>query len=257
MQCLRATAKVPKHVSSRPSESRVRREKSLLTLRVVALTASACSGAPALAFPPYETTDAETAGTSAIEFRLGLLQIEKTGSDTERYTPLTNLNFGVGPHFEISSELEYSADDEQVDDGAVGFKWAAPRGAVSIGVETLALLPVQSEQSGTGMVSQFLVTLERERWTLHGNGGVFYDPRNDDPERGWRASVLAEFPRDKLRPGVELFVRDADGRETQMQAGVGLIASLERMEIRTGLHVGLNDAAPDLEANVWLSWKWQ
>jgi hypothetical protein len=42
-----------------------------------------------------------------------------------------------------------------------------------------------------------------------------------------------------------------------MQAGVGLIVSLERMDIRTGLHVGLNDAAPDLEGNVWLSWKWQ
>ena len=25
----------------------------------------------------------------------------------------------------------------------------------------------------------------------------------------------------------------------------------------TGLHVGLNDAAPDLEASIWLSWKWQ
>jgi hypothetical protein len=42
-----------------------------------------------------------------------------------------------------------------------------------------------------------------------------------------------------------------------MQAGVGLIASLDRVEIRTGLHVGLNDAAPDLEASVWLSWKWR
>lgn len=248
---------MPRPVFSRPGEARARHEKALLTFRVVALTASVCCGAPALAFPPYETTDAETAGTSAIEFRLGLLEIEKTGSDAARYTPLTNLNFGVGPHFEISSELQYSRDDRQLDDGAVGFKWAAPRGAVSIGVETLALLPVQSEQSGAGMESQLLVTLEREHWTLHGNGGLFYDPRNDDTERGWRASVLAEFPRDKLRPGVELFVRDSDTGETQIQAGVGLIAAVERMEIRTGLHVGLNTAAPDLEANVWLSWKWQ
>ena len=226
--------------------------------RPCAIAALACCAAPALAFPPYDTTDAETAGAGAVEFRLGLLEIEKTGSDSERHTPLANLNFGVGPRFEINSELEHAPDsDEGLDDAAVGFKWAAPRGAVRIGVETLALLPVQSEQSGAGMSSQFLVTLEREQWTLHGNAGLFYDPRSAETEQGWRASALAEFPRDELRPGVELFVRDSDTSETQMLAGVGLIASLEHMEIRAGLHVGLNDAAPDLEGNVWLSWKWQ
>jgi hypothetical protein len=60
-----------------------------------------------------------------------------------------------------------------------------------------------------------------------------------------------------MRPGVELFVRDSDLSETRAQAGVGLIASLPRVEIRAGLHVGLNDAAPDLEGSVWLSWKWR
>lgn len=225
--------------------------------RVVFLAACICAASRALAFPPYETTDAETAGTRAVEFRLGLLEIERTGSDSERLTPLTNLNFGIGPHFEISSELEYAPDDDELDDAALGFKWAAPRGAVSIGVETLLLLPVQSAQSGAGLSSQFLVTAAREQWQLHGNVGPFHDPRGAETERGWRASVLAEFPRGKLRPGVELFVRESALSATQLQAGAGLIASLERMEIRTGLHLGLNSAAPDLEANVWLSWKWQ
>lgn len=188
----------------------VRREGLPLRVRVVGLMAWLSCPSPSLAFPPYETTDAETAGTSAVEFRLGLLEIEKTGSDSERLAPLTNLNFGVGPHFEISSELAYAPDDDQLDDGALGFKWAAPRGTVSIGVETLALLPVQSDQSGAGLSSQFLVTAARERWQIHGNAGPFYDRRDDETERGWRASILAEFPRGKLRPGVELFVRDGD-----------------------------------------------
>jgi len=224
---------------------------------VVLLAASACCAPRVLAFPPYKSTDAETAGDHAVEFRLGLLEIEKTGSDSERLTPLTNLNFGFGPHFELSSELEYAPEEEQLEDAAVGFKWAAPRGELSIGVETLAFLPVQSGQQSTGVESQFLVTLDNERWVMHGNAGFFHDPRNDDIERGWRGSVLAEFPRDRLRPGVELFVHDSNEAGTQMQIGVGLIASLERVEIRTGLHVGLNDAAPDLEGNIWLSWKWQ
>jgi hypothetical protein len=36
-----------------------------------------------------------------------------------------------------------------------------------------------------------------------------------------------------------------------------LIAALTRVEIRAGLHAGLNDAAPDVEASVWLAWKWR
>jgi len=226
-------------------------------LRVVLMATAILGASSALAFPPYKTTDAETAGANAVEFRLGLLEIEKTGSDSERQTPLANLNFGVGPHFEISSELEYTPDDDQLGDAAVGFKWAAPRGGLSLGVETLTLLPVQSAQAGAGIESQFLVSIMRERWQIHGNAGFFNDPRGEEVERGWRGSVLAEFPQDRLRPGVELFVRDGNAAATEMQIGVGLIASLRRVEIRTGLHVGLNDATPDVEANVWLSWKWQ
>lgn len=224
---------------------------------MILLAASACCAPRVLAFPPYKSTDAETAGEHAVEFRLGLLEIEQTDSDSERLTPLTNLNFGFGPHFELSSELEYAPDDDELDDAAVGFKWAAPRGDLRIGVETLALLPVQSGQNGTGIESQFLVTVEREAWVVHGNAGFFQDPRNDEIERGWRGSLLAEFPRDRLRPGVEFFVHDSNQVGTEMQLGVGLIASLERVEIRTGLHVGLNDPAPDIEGNIWLSWKWQ
>jgi hypothetical protein len=55
---------------------------------------------------------------------------------------------------------------------------------------------------------------------------------------------------------VELFAKDERSSAARVQAGVGVIASLERIEIRAGLHIGLNDAAPDLEASVWLAWKW-
>ena len=117
-------------------------------------------------------------------------------------------------------------------------------------------LPVQSEQGGAGIESQFLTTLKHDEWRLHFNAGAFYDPRGDDTVRGWRGSVLAEFPRERWRPGVELFARRAHGGETRAQLGFGAIAQLERIEIRTGIHVGLSDAAPDVEGSLWLSWSW-
>jgi hypothetical protein len=195
---------------------------------------------PASAFPPYRTTDAETAGANALEVRLAPLKVQRRDSESTRSAPLSRVNYGVGDHFEAISELEYAIDDHRF----------------GIGVETLVLVPVNSEQSGSGLESQFLRTWQQEAWRLHLNAGAYYDPRSGETERGWRGSVLAEFPRERVRPGVELFVRDANGADPRVQGGFGAIVSLERIEIRTGLHVGLTDEAPDLEASVWFSWKW-
>jgi hypothetical protein len=239
-----------------PKRTKLRRPDTR-TIVSALLTTSICLASPAVAFPPYRSTDAETAGADTLEARIGLLRLQVNDSHSTRKTPLSRINYGIGPHFEVISELEYAIDDSQMDEGALGFKWAKLENDRGFGVETLVLLPVQSEQSGAGLESQLIRTWRQERSRVHVNAGMFYDPRGESTERGWRASALAEFPRDRLRPGVELFVRDSNLTDTRMQAGVGLIASLERVEIRTGLHVGLNDAAPDLEASVWLSWKWQ
>jgi len=212
---------------------------------------------PVYAFPPYKTTDAETAGDHTLEARIGLLRLQVRDSHSTRTTPLSRINYGIGPRFEVISELEYAIDEHELDEGALGFKWAKLESGRGFGVETLIVLPVRPELGGSGIESQVIRTWQQDRSRVHVNAGGFYDPRNDVTERGWRASALAEFPRGRLRPGVELFVRDSDTSDTRMQLGVGLIASLERVEIRTGLHVGLNDAAPDIEGSVWLSWKWR
>jgi hypothetical protein len=217
----------------------------------------ALASAPATAFPPYRTTDADTAGAQMLELRLGLLKLRRDDSASERSAPLSRMNFGVGQHYEVISELEYAIDGHRFAEGALGFKWASLMNGLGVGVETLVLLPVHSDLSGAGVESQLLRTWQQERWLLHLNAGGFYDPRSTTTERGWRASVLAEFPRDRLRPGVELFVKDERSTAARVQAGVGVIASFERIELRTGLHIGLNDAAPDVEASVWLSWKWR
>ena len=45
----------------------------------------------------------------------------------------------------------------ELDDGELGFKWAPSFGDLNYGIETLALLPVRSGDSGIGMESQFPV----------------------------------------------------------------------------------------------------
>jgi hypothetical protein len=235
---------------------RFRRKLARAALLGAACAFVAALATPANAFPPYRTTDAETAGARTLEVRIAALKVQRRDSESTRSAPLSRVNFGVGDHSEVISELEYAIDDHRFADGALGFKWASLADGRGIGVETLVLVPVSSEQSGAGLESQFLRTWQQEPWRLHVNAGGFYDPRSGETERGWRGSVLAEFPRERVRPGVELFVKDAQGADARVQGGFGAIVSLERFEVRTGLHVGLTDEAADLEASVWFSWKW-
>ena len=117
---------------------------------------AACSSDPngAQAFPPYRTTDAETAGDDTLEARIGLLRLQVRDSHSTRRTPLSRINYGIGPHFEVISELEYAIDERELDEGALGFKWAKLENGRGFGVETLILLPVRSELDGAGIESQ-------------------------------------------------------------------------------------------------------
>ena len=165
------------------------------------------------AFPPYRTTDAETAGDDTLEARIGLLRLQVRDSHSIRSAPLSRINYGIGPHFEVISELEYAIDEDEFDEGALGFKWAKLENSRGFGVETLILLPVRSELDGVGIESQVIRTWQQERSRGHVNAGGFYDPRGDATERGWRASALAEFPRGRLRPGGRAAANDRLGRK--------------------------------------------
>jgi hypothetical protein len=146
-------------------------------LLAAAMASMTCAFSTAFAFPPYRTTDAETAGDDTLEARIGLLRLQVRDSHSTRKTPLSRINYGIGPRFEVISELEYAIDEDQLDEGALGFKWAKLEKSRGIGVETLVLLPVQSEQSGAGVESQIIRTWQQERSRVHVNAGMFYDPR--------------------------------------------------------------------------------
>ena len=233
------------------------RKRTFVRLLITSFVVIILAAPDAEAFPPYRSTDADTAGAGMLEVRLGLLKLQRHGSTTDRSAPLSRINLGLGAHYEVISETEYSSDDHQFREGALGFKWARLEDGFGIGVETLALLPVNSSLSGAGIESQFLATFQQERWQIHVNAGGFYDPRSKQTEKGWRASILAEFPRERLRPGIELFAKRTRSEATRVQAGIGVIGLFRRLEIRSGLHVGLSDAAPDIEASLWLSWRWR
>ena len=211
---------------------------------------------PAAAFPPYRSTDADTGDPYTLELRLGLVKADREDGETEVAAPLLRANFGLPNKIELISEFEYLPEEDEFGDGAAGIKWIPLFGSeFSFGVETLVLLPIRPGDDGLGVEAQLLTTFWRERFRLHVNAGWVHDARVSPSVDGWRASLLAEFPREGYRPGIELFAKDVENKSTDVRAGVGIIYDIGSFDIRTGLHVGLTDEAPDFSFSLWITTK--
>lgn len=229
-----------------------------VSLHLVALAAVvAFPTQAAWSFPPYRSTDAETAEPGSLEMRLGLLRVEREDHDDTYSTPLLRANLGLVENLELVSELEYQPEEGQLTDGAVGLKGVTPWGPLHVGIETLALLPVSSAQSGVGVESQLVGTWRRAPLRLHVNAGGFQDPRSAQTERGWRASLLAELESGHGRAGLEVFAKQVHGESVAVQAGPGVIFDLGPADLRCALHVGVSPEAPDLTVSLWITWDWR
>ncbi len=66
---------------------------------------------PVGAFPPYKTTDADTADPYTLELRLGLIQVERAEGETEYVSPLLRANIGLPKKIELISEFEYLPEE--------------------------------------------------------------------------------------------------------------------------------------------------
>lgn len=211
-------------------------------------------GAPVQAAPPFKSTDTGTAAKGVLEARLGLAQASRDGGDGDVLGPLLRANLGLGDNLELVTEFEYAQRRHETEHGAVGAKWRFySNGAFSMGIETLALLPVQPGESGSGVEAQLLLSWGTGATRLHVNAGGFDEKQKNRGASGWRASVLAERRHGGFRHGAELFARQSGGQSTDVRVGYGFVRSIGSFDVRSGLHFGVTRAAPDVGFNLWLS----
>jgi hypothetical protein len=210
---------------------------------------------PAWAFPPYRSTDADTAEEGVVEVRGGLLGIERESQKNAYFSPLLRANLGLPYNAEFVSELEYRADESEVTDAAVGLKWVPLRRGLNLGVEVLLLLPVSGGEDWAGVECVGVATFRRSNVLLHIDAGGFYDPRPEATEKGWKAGAIVEIERGRLRPGLEVFAKHVKHERLGLQAGPGIIVDLGLFDVRAGLRVGVTREAPDLELTIWITTK--
>jgi hypothetical protein len=203
-------------------------------------------------FPPYRSTDAETADPWTIEARFGLLRYTRQAGQNEYETPLARVNLGFPHGLELITELAIQPVERRVGDAAIGLKWVPYLKRLSVGVEALALLPV-SDAGGGGVEAQALFTARLHPVLLHVNAGGYFDARVTPRERAWEASLLGEVKLGRWHPGLEVAAWQPVPAPVSVLAGVGLIVELGTVVIHAGVHAGLTAAAPDVRVNLWVS----
>lgn len=94
-----------------------------LAVIIVAVVVKSFGSMLTYGFPPYRSTDAETADPWTLEGRLGLFRIERERRENTYASPLLRFNLGLPGNREFVSEFEYRPDEGKAADAAVGFKW--------------------------------------------------------------------------------------------------------------------------------------
>jgi hypothetical protein len=204
-------------------------------------------------FPPYRLTDADTAAPWTVEGRLGLFRIERDRRHRAYSSPLLGVNLGLPRDVELISEFEYRPDEGRVADAAIGFKWIPLMRRLSVGVETLALLPVSHKHHGAGVESSLLTTLRLDPMRVHVNAGGFYDARPATSEHGWRGGVLLEGQWRSFRPGIEVFAKQVEAQPVHVLVGPGVIFDVGPFDVRVGVHVGLTRDAANVTPSLWVT----
>lgn len=233
---------------------RLARHTTHFFLAVLIILVSQTFGVWAFAFPPYKSTDAETADPGTVEARLGFLDWTRENRQDSYSLPLTRVNLGLPRNLEFVTEFEYRSGQGRVGNAAAGLKWVPFSGSWSFGAESLALLPVSSV-GGAGIEGTLLATYHEHNFFFHLNAGGFTDNRHDEAESGWKVGALAEAVWGRFRPGLELFAKQVEFQPVQVLVTPGVIVDFGHFDLSIGVRLGVTDAAPDYGGNFWISFK--
>ena len=222
---------------------------------------------PALAYRPFDSTDAGVAGPGEVELELGPVGGLRAGQDTSRVAPALVANFGLPWKSELVLEgqrqvlLDPAAGEPKtsVVDTGVFVKTVLREGALqgargpSVAAEYGVLLPEVHGQSGTGASLAGIVSQRWEAGTLHLNAALAYN-RDHEPD-GFLGAILEGPYAWTLRPVAEIFAEQASGSR---RVSSGLVGAIWRARDDLTLDIGLRYAhagdEPIREIRLGLTW---
>lgn len=212
------------------------RSKSAVKAFAVCVLFGAITSSPALAYRPFDSTDASVADEGEFELELGPVGRLREGAERSWIAPAVVLNWGLGGDREVVLEgkvktlvgdLAPDASRTTLVDTVLSLKQLHRRGSLqddaglSVASECGLLLPAIHGESGTGATCAGIVS---QRWrlsTIHVNAALTFGRQHK-----WDRflSGIVEGPYEwVLRPVAEVFTEQEVGGARTNSALIGLI----------------------------------
>ena len=235
--------------------------------RLCAALVLAMLSAPALAYRPFDSTDADVAGPGEFELELGPIGWLREGADRFRVAPAVVANFGLPWKSELVLEGERQVALNPVPgepstslvDTGVFVKTVLREGSLqdargpSVAAEYGLLLPEVHGQSGTGASLAGIVSQRWEAGTLHLNAALAWN-REHEPDL-FLGAILEGPAAWSVRPVAEVFGEQASGSP---RTSSGLVGAIWRARDDLTLDFGLRyaHAGDELVREVRLGLTW-
>lgn len=222
------------------------------------------SSRSALAYRPFNGTDAAVAEPGVVELELGPLQYFELGQAPTLFSPDIVLNYGIGERWELvlqgrlAHELSADSQGPNLVDNGVFLKGVLREGSLqgksgpSIATELGLLLPSTRDEPGTGASLALILSQQWQALTLHLNIEVGMT-RHQLADTAY--SVIIEGPHTwPVRPVAEFFYeREFGGSET----GSGLLGAIwqvrDDLSIDLALRGGMTDGVPFKEVRAGIT----
>ena len=238
-----------------------KRWRRLVLLLAVALASRA------LAYRPFDQTDADVAEPHVMELEIGPLQFERSAGRTG-YVPTFILNFGAFPGWELVLDVAGSGtvagpreagEVSQLETG-IAFKGVVRKGSLqgepgpSIAVEPELLFPATAGPSGFGFAAGVIVSQRWPALTLHLNLVPAWSRAHN---LAGQVGFIAEGPADwTVRPVGEVYVEaehTVSGVTSSLLGGVIWRIS-PRVSTDAALRIGTVSGTGLVELRVGLTW---
>lgn len=203
---------------------------------LMAVSASMLLSTPALAYRPYDSTDADVVDDDELEIELGWRRADFEGGELNSLRAVFNL--GLGRDREIVAEGEWERvhpsegpSESSIGDVGLFLKQIHRRGSlqgdsgVSIASECGALIPTQHEEAGVGAECLLIASHVNSAVAIHINAGLAYET-----DHRWARSLglIVERSGDyRLKPGIELMHERSEGDRSEMAMLVGVTWTVE------------------------------
>ena len=221
----------------------------------------------ALAYRPFDSTDADVAKFHALEFEIGPIGYLREGNDRFVVAPAIIANAGILKGWELVLEgrnkiRTTSTPDQpsvELSDAALSLKTILREGSLqdrtglSVATEVGALLPASAPDTKLGATAALIVSQRTGMGAAHLNGGVFLG-RTHEP--GGFAGLILEGPLEwPVRPIVEGFFEREFDVETIGTGLVGLIWNAkDNLSFDAAVRAGQVSDTLLLEVRAGLTW---